>query len=214
MKTQDKIRDRVQVGLRISEPDYVLGIVYLLNCLFSDYFSFVELENRLRGVMVKYQKSINKSFLKIFEGNITEEKLEICGKVVFLYKTLIFSEYKKLTKSRLSKADRILVIIKRILDFLDENDFILENENLFSINEIVVKLFDNIKWKQKENRLMSLMRRLNEYFDAGFIGKKVDWKFSIKNEEEKYSSKAEETTSEILFDSSCETLNSTEIELT
>ena len=84
MKTENKISERVQVGLRIPEPDYSIGLVYLVNCIYLDYFKLISEEKRDRGIMLHYQSKINNAFLEFFKENMTEELYDLCGRIVFL----------------------------------------------------------------------------------------------------------------------------------
>lgn len=213
MRAQNKIKERIQVGLRISESDYYVGLVYLLRCLFSDYFSYASEEDRLRGIMLRYQDEINGAFFDYFSTNLTEERQDSCGRVLFLYKKLIYTEFKRLNK-RLSPADRVMVIIKRILEFLDAEDS-LQDSNLVEINEISTKLYDNIRWRQKFSSLKHLMTTISDYLDEGFIGNRPILKYSLREEDIKFSSKSEmhEPEEVLLDDGDSENSLSTVIDL-
>ena len=137
------IEDRVQVGLRISEPEYIVGLVYLLERLYMDYFTYILLEDRMKGIMKLYRDGIQEFFRKYYLEDVEDGIGEYKGKIVFLYKSQIYLEFRKLgQRTRLSYADRTLTIIKRILEFLDERGYVKNSKNLEMINEIAVKLFD------------------------------------------------------------------------
>ena len=211
MKATDKIKERVQIGLRISEPDYFIGLIYLLNCLYEDYFKYVQEENRLKGIMLRYQEQINKSFLDFFGEVMTEDRYEFCGKIVFLYRNIVYNEFRYMNK-RLSPADRIMVIIKRIFEFIfdrHEEDF---NESIVSINEISTSLYDNIRWKQKQTDLHRFMKILDTYFSEGYIGKQPLWKYSLREEQERFTKKYQELSeSEVLVENETESQVSVEL---
>ena len=202
MKTQDKIIERVQIGLRISEPDYFVGLLYLLNCLFSDYFKYIDEEGRSKGIMLRYQEEINQAFLDYFSECMTEVRYEYCGRVVFLYRNVIYNEYKYMNK-RLSPADRVIVIIKRILEFIysKDEDGATKNVPLESINSITTCLYDNIRWKQKSTDCHRFIKNLARFFDSGLIGKQPLWKYSLKDDQERYTKRYQDLKeSEVLME--------------
>ena len=200
MKTQDKIQERVQVGLRISEPDYFIGLVYLLNCLYEDYFKYIEDEERMRGIMLRYQEEVNKAFLDYFGEWMTEERYDFCGRVVFLYRNIVYNEFRFMNK-RLSPADRVIVIIKRIFEFLDEIGEENDDPSLKTIKEISESLYDNIRWKQKNTDLHRFIRQLKKYYNEGLIGKQPLFKYSIRDEQDRYQKRYQEfKESEVLVD--------------
>ena len=186
------IDDRVQVGLRISEPEYVVGLVYLLERLYMDYFTYILLEDRMKGIMNLYKSGIQEFFRKYYLEEVEDGTSNYKGKVVYLYKSQIYAEFRKLgQRTRLSYADRTITIIKRILEFLDSKGYIQGSPNLEMINEVAVKLFDNIRWRQKNTKLKSLMMKLSVFFDLGKVGKRDDFNFSLLKEDEKYSKRLE-----------------------
>ena len=189
MKTNNKIRERVQVGLRISEPDYFIGLMYLLHCLFTDYFKYIVVEGRSRGIMLKYQETINNLFLDYFSELMTEDRYEFCSRIVYLYKTSIYREFRYMNK-RLSSADKILVIIKRIFEFVNVNSSDNKTEQIIKIEEITTTLYNNIRWSQKETDLRRFIKTLTEYFNEGLVGKQTTNTTSIiVAEQERYDKK-------------------------
>ena len=195
------IEDRVQVGLRISEPEYIVGLVYLLERLYMDYFTYILLEDRMKGIMKLYREGIQEFFRKYYLEDVEDGIGEYKGKIVFLYKSQIYLEFRKLgQRTRLSYADRTLTIIKRILEFLDELGYVKSSPNLEMINEIAVKLFDNIRWRQKNTKLKPLMQKMYLFFEAGKVGKRDDFNFSLLKEDEKYSKRVELNPETVLMD--------------
>lgn len=208
MKVHDRIKERVQIGLRISEPDYFVGLLYLLNCLIDDFFRFAEEEERMKGIMLKYQEDINRSFLDYFGENMNEERYDLSGRIVFLYKNVIYYEYQHLTK-KLSKADRVLVIVRRIFEFMYERKPVDQQDAAINrINEITKSIYDNIRWRQKKADLCKFLDILSTYFNEGYIGKQTTWKFSIIDEQNRFERKYHETSeSEVLVDETNEQIS-------
>lgn len=190
MKLQNKIRDRIQIGVRVSESDYIKGIIYILNYLFQDYEKCIVFEGRLKGVMLVYRDEINLAMYNLLI-DLSDEEYDHCCRIVYLFKGLIYREYRKLIKARLSKADAILVIIKRILEFLDEEGQFVEYIDLGEINAIVNQLYNNIRWRTKGSKLKGLMMNLKDFYSSGSIGRFVDSEFSVIEEENKYLNKSE-----------------------
>lgn len=188
MKTENKISERVQVGLRIPEPDYSIGLVYLVNCIYLDYFKLISEEKRNRGIMLHYQSKINNAFLEFFKENMTEELYDLCGRIVFLYRNVIYSEFKYLNK-RLSPADRVIVVIRRLLEFIDNKSDLGKDQFFAEIKEITINLHNNIRWGFKNAKLKRLNNVLTLYFEEGFVGKQCIFNYSLIEEEKKYENR-------------------------
>lgn len=204
MKTADKIKSRIQVGLRISESDYYIGLVYLIRCIYGDYFKLASEEDRMKGIMLRYQSEINDSFDEFFDTNLTPERTEYCGRVVFLYRNAVYSEFKFLHK-RLSPADRVIVIIKRLLEFIYRKECLSDyTESLDLVNEVTTKLYDNVCWRQKTVSLRRFINAIDECFEEGYVGKQSLLNYSIVDEQEKLTKRYQDLSdTEILMEDGC-----------
>ena len=85
----------------------------------------------------------------------------------------------------LSKADRLIVIIKRILDFLEpiaEKQGHKKIDCIKNINEIITKIYDRIKNNGKLLDLKYMITTMKYYMEEGLVGKICIDEFGIQDE--------------------------------
>lgn len=131
----------------ISESSCIDGLVDISQCLFAELRTYLEEENRSFGIVTSYIKSLRSAYKDFNDDFQTEESMETLGKTIYLYKPLIIGDFKKLCQKRLSKADSIITLMKRITDVILEisgNNYNHLRE-VRTINKIITKLFDNIR---------------------------------------------------------------------
>ena len=110
---------------------------------------------------------------------------ETSEKIIYLFKPLIISEYKRLIKKHLSKADSVITLLRKLLEIIEGvTDFPYQKE-IESLKKIVDKLWDNIRNKSKLVNLDFLEETITDYMEEGVVGKYGAEKFSILEEEEK-----------------------------
>lgn len=175
----------------ISESSCIDGLVDISQCLFAELRTYLEEENRSFGIVTSYIKSLRSAYKDFNDDFQTEESMETLGKTIYLYKPLIIGDFKKLCQKRLSKADSIITLMKRITDVILEisgNNYNHLRE-VRTINKIITKLFDNIRNNGKNIKLNLLVDSIKKYTTFGQTGKYSVDEINFKKEEIKKSEK-------------------------
>ena len=178
---------RVQKDLIVSDDVYICGLFDIVQWLVFDMEGFAKEEGRYFGIMPTHFYNMKQAFSRFNKG-CTEDMCDIYGKIFYLFKPLIINEYGKLGDRKLSKADRIIVISKRILDLLvsigEERDH-EKLEPMKSVQEIITKMFNRIRNDGKNIELRRLIALMKQYIDKGVVGKICVDEFSMQSEIEK-----------------------------
>ena len=175
----------------ISESSCIDGLVDISQCLFAELRTYLEEENRSFGIVTSYIKSLRSAYKDFNNDFQTEESMETLGKTIYLYKPLIIGDFRKLCQKRLSKADSIITLMKRITDVILEisgNNYNHLRE-VRTINKIITKLFDNIRNNGKNIKLNLLVDSIKKYTTFGQTGKYSVDEINFKKEEIKKSEK-------------------------
>ena len=177
-----KIENRAQLtGEYVSPGIYASGLTRLTEYMMADLSDLLEAEGRRFGIVLSYLASITQECQKM----ALENDDETSEKIIFLFKPLIISEYRRLVKKHLSKADSVIVLLVKMLEIISQvPDFPYQKE-IGSLQKIIEKLFDNIRNKAKYTGLDYLEKTITEFMEEGIIGKYGAEKFSILEEEEK-----------------------------
>lgn len=174
--------NRIEQGEYVAENIYASGLIRIVQYLFLDLSDLLEDEGRRFGIVLSYLDSVYHT-CKQMDLSMDDST---SGKIIFLYKPLILREFKKLCKKRVSRADSVIVIIKRILEIiLDQAPTYQYTRETKSLLKIIDKLFDNIRNKAKNSNLRGMTECIEDYMSAGVVGKYELEKFSILEEEEK-----------------------------
>lgn len=178
------IKDREDKVLRVSEYDYLRGLLHIVYFLFNDLEKLLFLEGRYFGITVIYMGIVRSSYRKIREDD-TQEDLSNFGRILYLFKPQIMREYKRLRKRKVSEADCVIAIIKKILDIVIEDKDNQYYKNIKNLHKLTTKLFDNIRNHNKNSNMYSLVSSLKSYINSGIIGKHPLMYFSVIEEDKK-----------------------------
>ena len=101
------------------------------------------------------------------DQKITEDDLEIYGRVLYVVRFQIYKDFTRLGQKRLSAADRIIVIIKKLLDLSDNIPIESEEEYRFeretrTIKKVITRMFENIRNRAKEDSLYTLSNLITQ----------------------------------------------------
>jgi hypothetical protein len=132
-----------------------------------------------------------REILKHIRPELEEGDDIIWKQIIFLYKPVILKEYKKFLKRKVTRADAIICITRKILEIIltyAEDDLFEKFNNIYIIFN---KMYANIKNKGKEYSLPLLCSVVDGSIGEGLVGlHKLD-KFSIVEEENKRRAKNE-----------------------
>lgn len=191
MDWKQQLNKRINLDLTVPNYEYFLGIVPLLEFLLNDLEKFLDREGRYYGVMVSYIHR-SREILKNIRPELEEGFDDTTWKrIVFLYKPVILREYKKFLRRKITKADAIICIIRKIIEIIltyAEEEFFDKFNSMYIIFN---KMYSNIKNKGKEYSLPLLSSVVDGSICEGIVGlHKLD-KFSIVGEENKRKTKDE-----------------------
>ena len=181
MKLKKKYQERAAIGEYVGETHYASGLLRLSQYLFVDLSDLLEAEGRRFGIVISYLDSVYNTCKRI---DITPDE-ETNEKIIYLYKPIVISEFKKLCRKHVSRADSVIVILKKILEAIDSIENTEYPKETKTLLKIVTKLYDNIRNKAKLYPLPQLTLALEEFIGQGVVGKYGVDKFSILEEEEK-----------------------------
>lgn len=179
------VNKRIDEELKIPEQLYLSGILNLIEDMIYEMENQMEKEGRHFGIVLSYFNSIRQAYNKI-NSDISDSDLEIYGRIIFLYKNLIYKEYKKLCKKRLSKADALITILRKLLGiFKDLGQDHPKNKEAETVGKIIEKLWENIRNPKKNADLYNMCETIRTFIKEGKVGKYSYEHFSIEEEEEK-----------------------------
>ena len=168
-------------GEYVAESIYTSGLMRLVEYLLVDLSDLLETEGRRFGIVISYLTSIYNECQKMR----LECDDETSGKIIYLFKPLVISEFKRLCRKHVSRADSVIVIIRELLMIITENGNFMYPKEAATLLKIINRLFDNIRNKAKNTNLEHLRKGISDFMDEGIVGKYELEKFSILEEEEK-----------------------------
>lgn len=201
--------DRRAQAVPISQKEYLIFLMRgLFLSLLNDLEKFLDKEGRYYGIMVTNIRKIRQAIKSL---EIPEEEFmdhtELENRIIYLYKPIVVQEHKKFLRKRVSKADSIICICKKVLDIssplmvdVDFSDKDITSVEL--VQSIIDHFYDNIKNKNKEYSCSLLTDILSSCIDESLIGSYESGGFSIVREEERRKKKSLLEGSGIRIDSS------------
>ena len=187
MRNDFHLERRIQKDLVVSEEIYLSGLFDITQWLIMDLEGFVKEEGRFFGVMPGYFISM-KAYYSQFNQGCTEDDCDIYGKIMYLFKPILLHEYGKLEQRHLSKADRVIVMMKRILDMTEKIATSLSHpktECIKGVNGIITKIYDRIKNNGKTLELRYMTTTMKSYLERGVVGKICVDEFGLQSEIDK-----------------------------
>lgn len=170
MEKEQLHQDRVSCEIIIDTPTYLTGLMDTTEFLFTELQVFMTREGRNKGIVISYFKQLRQAYDNINE-DVTEEDIETYGRVLYLLKPLIISEYRRL-KQRLSNADAIITLYKKIIDIVAENiDGYIYAKEVKIVKRVLDRLWDNIKNGAKRSALFNFSNQIKYYKSNGLVGK-------------------------------------------
>ena len=161
---------------------YKESLYYLCNLLIPNLEYYLQEEGRYYGRVKSYLDSI-----KLAEKN-GKEKIDDTntihyGKVVSLVKNQIKRDFQRLSKRRMSCADRIIILMRwilKIIDFVPSEDFKFEKESQ-TYAKILEHLYDNIRNKSKKDTFKVLTKTIERIMNGGEYGNSIVLSIDLVN---------------------------------
>lgn len=178
------IKDREDKTIKLTEFEYLRGLLHIVSFLFNDLEKLLFIEGRYFGITVIYMGIVRNSYRQIKEKD-TVEDLENFGRILYLFKPNIMREYKKLRRKHVSEADCVISIIKKILDIVIQDKDNPYYKNIKALHKLTTKLYDNIRNNGKLGSMYSLISNLKNYINSGVVGKYPLSHFSVLDEDKR-----------------------------
>lgn len=160
---------------KITAEQYREGIYDICSFLYSEMKYFLEKENRYYGKVKSFMNNLRDAF-QSSDQKITEDDLEVYGRVLYIVRFQIYKDFSRLGQKRLSAADRIIVIIKKLLDLSENIPIESEEEYRFeretrTIKKVITRMFENIRNRAKEDSLYTLSNLVTQSVSEEKYGK-------------------------------------------
>ena len=177
---RDSIEKRIHPDITVSEVLFAEGLFDTVGFLYSELKVALEEENRFFGIVKSYALSIDQAFSR-FDSEISDDDIEIYGRILYLCKPSFLNEFRKLRSKKLTSGDCLIVIINKLLEVISGVEGFSYRKELKTVKKIFSKLFDNIKNKNKKDSMYSLFNTIKELMSKGAVGKYVAEDINFKD---------------------------------
>ncbi len=162
-------------------PSFVKeGILDICQYLRLELISFLQEEGRYKGRVLSYMNNLGTIF-KQMNAEVTLADTKVYNQILYRLRPQIYSDFKRLSRKKLSMADRIIVIMVRILEYsknIKTPDFRFSREQ-DSVLRVIMKMYDNIRNKGKLDALYSMKRLVENTIYSGQIPEKECWRLNL-----------------------------------
>lgn len=169
---KESIEKRIHSDITVSEVLFAEGLFDTVGFLYSELKVALEEEHRFFGIVKSYALSIDQAFSK-FDTEISDDDIEIYGRILYLCKPSFLNEFRRLRNKRLTPGDSLIVIINKLLEVISGVEGFAYRKELKTMKKIFTKLFDNIKNKNKKDPMYFLFNTIKELMSKGAVGKYI-----------------------------------------
>ena len=142
---------------KLNSTEWKEGLMDVCGFLRIEMIQFLKDEGRYYGVVKSFLNNLRDS-LEHQESKTTPEEIEKYGRVLNLIKSSLCNEFRRLGRRRLSPADRVIVMYKKILELIDEIqvDNFRYHREISTMKRVIGKLWGNIRNNGKNDSLFAL----------------------------------------------------------
>ena len=176
-----QITGRIDSEKRVGKETYIRGLLDITSFLVVELKDLMKEENRYFGVIPKYFTSLYDSYSKIDSTIHDESEIVELGRILYLFKPILISQYRWL-KNKLSPADADIVLINKLLGIVSDikgDSYYQHQEELDEISSIIGRMFKYIRNDNKNNSLFLLSETIKNCMSSGYTGKYPLDKFSL-----------------------------------
>lgn len=160
----------------LTREHYVLGVLDICDFLYSEMTYFLQEEDRYYGTVKSYANNLRDCFRSISKDPAGWENIDSLGRVLYVLRPQIYKDFSRLGQKKLSGADRIICIMRKLLELSAE---VCRESNIpqpypketKTIQKVLGKLWDNIRNKAKSDSLYSLSDLFRTASGTGRWGK-------------------------------------------
>lgn len=177
---KESIEKRIHSDITVSEVLFAEGLFDTVGFLYSELKAALEEEHRFFGIVKSYALSIDQAFSK-FDTEISDDDIEIYGRILYLCKPSFLNEFRRLRNKRLTPGDSLIVIINKLLEVISGVEGFAYRKELKTMKKIFTKLFDNIRNKNKKDPMYFLFNTIKELMSKGAVGKYIAEDINFKD---------------------------------
>ena len=177
---------KLELNYYLPVYNYIDGLLEIILVLFENVEILLEAEGRYFGIMKRYMRRIKITYIKIRKStNLNETDVVNIGKMLYLFKPVILKEYNILKSRKVTKADSIITIIKKLIEIIMVEKDHPQYSKVEILYDIISKIFNNIRNRGKYHKMTKFTDIVKKYIYSGQLGKYELTHFSILNEENK-----------------------------
>lgn len=136
------------------------GLLDVCQFLELEMKKYLIVEDRFKFRVERYWKIICEQNNKM-NISVTEDDIDSYGRILYLLRKSVYSEFRFLKSKRMSPADSIITIIHLILNYSERLGEFKFSEEQKKIKEVIDALWENIRHSIKTITLKNLTGRLN-----------------------------------------------------
>lgn len=145
----------------ITIEKYQYGLIDICDSLVTDLLMFLKDEGRYKYRMIGNMKKVT-DFFESFYDNQSDEDIEIYERILYLMHKSIYHDYKRLRNRKLSPADSVICIIRKLLEYIPEYS---------EIKDIFGGFYDNIRNRGKLDKLDKIDISIKDAIKEEKLGK-------------------------------------------
>lgn len=145
------------------------GLLDVCQFLTLEMKQFLINEGRFGYKVGKYWETITKQNSEM-NKKVSEDDIDFYGRVLFLLRKSIYSEFHYLRIKRMSPADCVITIVHRILDYSEKLGNFRFTKEQKKIKEVIDPLWENIRHSKKGLNLKLLTGKMNSSIEGEIKG--------------------------------------------
>lgn len=172
-----------RLPMEITEVLYAKSLLDVVDFISTELKTQLESEGRFKGVMLFYNERIKGTLSKII-GEVSDSDVDFFGRTLYLLRVILRREHTRLVRKGLSSADSTICIIRKIIKIV--RDFSITGmEELIIVEEILDKVWGNIRRNSKKDSLFSFSNLIRNCISERYVGKYSMDSFEIEEKERK-----------------------------
>lgn len=164
------INKRIDPNIMISEDLFSSSLIDVTDFLCFNLKGFLEKEGRYLGIVKSYTNSMDNAYER-FNKDLEDEDIEVFGRTLYLLKPILVREFLRLKNKKLSEGDCIILMIRKILQIVQENPDYSHRREAKTLLKIINSMYDNIKNRNKKDSMYNFSNTIKNLKQVGAVGK-------------------------------------------
>ena len=156
---------------KLTPGEYCEGLLDICQFLHCELEYFLTCDGRFHGAAKTFWWNMKDAWIRM-NTNVSEDDIEIYGRILAVLRGTVCKEFVRLKFRRLSEADRIILLIRRLLEIARENcpeDFRFTKE-LNSAYKANNRFYDNIRNTGKKDSMYLFSSKVRNFLCEGKCG--------------------------------------------